>query len=384
MDFWLTLALLAPIFGFAFWYVMSASHGFLWLEGFRDRLRFFFSPSGPWWYVLLKRLDGNIEDFFDVKVVKAKGGYEIRAGGLQMIMDVDPDDVAELVALTDARGPPGYPSPYGLAWRCLCGWAVALYAAYLAWNFTFLADVVDNVPPRPVSWICFMAWVVLFMYTMMVMHKINTPTIKYLGLVEVGLNPPHVRVVPELSVMSRKPVPELLRFFARDVHIHVPEALKNVVDELKKKLGSEALAAALLAHAEMAIMWRKSLVEAQREKLTVKEVARTYVMTQALRSMFKPTFAKVLFWVFLVGLGFALGYMFGANWAVSTVPPLNITAIARAAQAPAPAAITTITPAPLPRPPVPAKPSVIPAPAPTVTPAPNATTVTPAPAPTVR
>ncbi len=329
MDVWLVLALASPLIGFATWLAFTAGHGFLYLEGFRDKLAFFFSPWMPRWYVLLKHVDGSVEQFFDVRVEKGRGRYLLRlgsAGEVMAVMEKDPDEVAVPLSIWDARGPPGMPSPYGLGWRVLVGWAVAVYIAFLAFDFTFIGA---RGGPGVEGWLSLMVFMLEFSYMWQLLREMQLPRAKYLGLVAVGVNPPHLRVVPELSVFDPRPPAAMLEMLARRMEIVVPRELGKIIEKLKERLGTdEAVAAWIAAQAEMATIWRKSLAEVRSEMTTVRTVARRMVRMQGLRELFRPSLGKVMVWLLIFGLGAVIGYVFGSSWALSASPPpwYNVTA----------------------------------------------------------
>ncbi|NPA96178.1 MAG: hypothetical protein GXO32_01085 [Crenarchaeota archaeon] len=355
------LAAAAPLIGFLFFYSMARAHGLAHLETLRDALRFFLSPFGPRLMIVLKDLAGRIEMLFDrdARIFKSSRGYVIDARGVQYVIDEDPDQVAELISLADARGPPGYPSPFGLAWRCLMGWMVAIAFAWVALVLTFIDDVASGRPVSSYSWICLLLFINYFTLLLgNVMPRIYSPSTRFLGLVEVGIEPPYRRVAIGCSVFDSQPVDRCVERLGGKIVINVPSSVKEFLDAIAKKIGSYALASAILALIDMVPTLRKSIAELRREQRTVKEMARELVAAEFYRYIARPTLGKVLFWTFLFALGLVVGYVIGSSWIVSTTPPpwLNTTAAHHAhsvTPATPPTLAThraTVTPATPPRP----------------------------------
>ena len=386
MDVWLVLALAGPLLGFLWWLGITLNHGFLYLRGFRDKLSFFISPWMPRWYVLLKHINGEVEQFYELRAEKSRGKYLLRLGKGELIavMEKDPDEAAVPISIWDARGPPGMPSPYGLAWRAIVGWAFAVYIAFLAFDFTALG----HKGPMPTEgWLSLLVFTLEFSYLWQLFAKMNMPMSKYLGLVVVGVNPPHLRVVPELSVFDPRAPVELLGMLARKLEIVVPKELTRVIEKLKERLGTdEAVASWIAAQAEMAVIWRKNVAEIRDEMRTVKTVARRMIRTRELRELSRPSLGKIMIWLLILGVGIVIGYVFGSSWAISAHPPpwYSNASHAAASTAYAQQAAHAVTPAPMPSPPIP--PSTHTPVTPANPPAPPTTTphhppVSPAPAP---
>ncbi len=322
MDPWFFLVLLSVPLGFGFWLFFTATHGFLYLDSLRKKLGFYLAPYAPPWFILLKHVDGKVEQFYDVRVWKGRSTHLLRLGEYVVTMDVNPHEASIMVSLTDARGPPGQPSPYGLAWRVLVGWAFALYMCFLSWDFTFLARVIDGLQPSWEGWLSLTALIVILVYFFHVLHQINIPQTRYLGLIVVGVDPPHLHVVPELSVFDPKPPVRGLKLLARNVVINVPESLEHVIEKLRERLGTdEAVAAWVAAKAELADIWRKNLAEVREEMASVRTVARRMIRMKELRELTRPSLSRILLLLVVFLAGLVVGYLVGSSWAVSLTPP---------------------------------------------------------------
>ena len=320
----MAVALASPLIGFLmFVYTVAVSrHGFLYIRSWAERLAFFFSPYGPPWYILVKMIDGRIEAFYNATIVKGTRTYLLKLGELILVMDSDPDEEAVSLSLWDARGPSGMSSPYGLAWRVILSWGVAVYASFLAFDFTFLSSAVSGTAIPAEGWATLMIFLLELMYMMMLLRHMQVPSTKYLGLIVVGVDPPHMRAVPELSASDPRPPARMLARLGRKVVFNVSPGLEKLIAKLRERLGSdEAVVNWLVEQAELAVLWRKNLAEIRDEMRTVRTVARRMVRMWELRDITRPSFSKLLVWLLFFGIGAVVGYVFGSSWAVSAQPP---------------------------------------------------------------
>jgi len=360
MDLWMVLSVAAPLVG-ALAFCGLASGVRAHLRGLGDFIRFFFLPFGPDLMVVIKRLDGSFLVAYghELRVQRSSRATLMDLGGEQFVTEDDPYSSGTLVSIADARAPIGYPSPFGLAWRCLMSWMIALCIEWIALS----VDVVPSLPAiqRPEQWIELTMFVAtLFTLFGSIMVRIYMPQTIYTAYIETGIEPPYSRVVAGCDAFSPTPIDRCVERLGGRVVINVPSSVKEFLEALARKIGSYALASAILALLDMVPTLRKSIAELRREQRTVKEMARELVAAEFYRYLSRPTLGKVLFWIFLFALGLVVGYVIGSSWAVSTTPPpwLNATATHHAAHTITPASPptlathrVTITPATPPTPP---------------------------------
>jgi len=373
---WTALALASPLVGCLFFVMLARPYGLAHLAGIKDLVRFFLSPFGPRLMMLVKDLAGRVSVHYDrdVTITKSARGYVIDALGQQYVMDEDPEGTADMVSLADARGPIGMTSPFGLAWRALAGWATSLAFSWIALSATLIADVTLPQPEITVwDWVVLIAFIVnLLLVFGVVMQRIYTPQTKLIGLVVYGLEPPYVRVTKGCSPYDSEPVDKCVARLGGKVQIRVPESVREFLEALSCKIGSHALAAALLALVDMVPSYRKSLAELRREQRTLKEMARELTAAEFYRYVTKVTVGKALFWALIFIIGVGVGYAIGSSWAVTTTPPPWWHASTATNTTIHPATPPTLTTRPT---------TLTPASPPTLTATTKTTKITPAPAP---
>ena len=390
---WALAGIASPLIGLGFFTAMVRPYGLCHLSGFKDILTFFFAPWGPKLMLVVKDLAGRIEMYYDrdVTITKSAKGYVIDALGKQYIAHEDPESTADLVSLADARGPIGYPSPFGLAWRALAGWMCGIGLAWVALSATLISDATLPQPKvTPWDWVALIGFIVdMLMVFGVVMQRIYMPQLKLAALIEYGINGPYAAVTKGCSPYDSEPVDKCVARLGGRVVVKVPESVRQYLEALASRIGSHALSAALLSLIDMVPSYRKSLAELRREQRTIKEMARELVSAEFIRYVTKPTLGKVLFWALLFLIGVGVGYAVGSTWSISTHPP-PWWGNASVAQAHTHVTATTavsghgtasVTPASPPPPVSTSKATITPAPPPTLTT--HKPSVTPAPPPTL-
>ena len=373
--YFLALALLAPLLGMATFLALLKQHGLAHLGGLRDALVFFFAPFGPSLMLVIKRLDGEVIVLYDkdIEYYETGKGVVVDAGDTQYVTHFK-FDRAPLIALTDARAPPGIPSPFGVTWRAILGWGACWVASFIGMEFTFLEDLLLGYMPSPASWValllCIVYAVLMFAY---VLPRTYTPSIRLAGFVEGGVSENFTVLKPSCSPWDNTSVDECVEMWGGRIEIlltkKVEEALKKLVSETK----SPTLAAAILNKLVRYEDLKKSIRLLRLEKLSIQEAAKEHIVASPWRYLQRVTISKLIVWAFFFALGTVVGYVFGSSWAVSPTPPPWYNESATTA--------AMVTPAQPPPPPTPTQtPTVTPAPPPTITPT-QTPTVTPAPPP---
>lgn len=344
------LEVLVPLFlsipmGLLFFVTLVYRHQSLaHLRKLKDVVLFFFSPSPPERMLIVQSLDGRVHVFYDddYEEIRTEDRVLIRTKyGDQYIAKVSPSEASLVVSMFDAKAPSGYPSPFGLAWR----WAVA--AAILVY-FVYYAFIVSLFPPINTEEVLFAGkvyriavqgainpWEILVTSIAMTLAlsffianivRMNDNSIKYSWYHSIGINPPHeiITPVPGMSTLS---LAEYLLQLGREIRIVVSKEISDLLKTMKEKIGSESLAATILAKLSMADIWRKSLADVLDEKMDLVIAGDTAARIRyGVYGIFNKRTLTIIAIVALISFG--IGYLFGNAYGFSVAPAANTTTMA--------------------------------------------------------
>ncbi len=321
---WL-LAIPAALAAGLLFFIMLSRQNPAYLRGLRDHVAYYFAPFGPQLMVLVKRLDSSVALYYDVVVEASERGHIIQTeDGSTYVSRTDPRR-GELVALVDARGPVGVPSPFGYTWRVLAGWMVSSIVLWIAFVNTFLDAIIRGVQPGAVEWLMFMALVLDLFYVFgIIMPRLYTPSVHMTGLVEAGFNPPYTVVVPSCSPWDTTPVDQCVNMLGGRIGIMVPQSLKELLEELRKEHGSYTLAAAIAAKLDEGVRARKTITELKRRMFVETEAAKALIRAEGWKYLFHLTLPRALLLLLVFALGLALGLALGGDYVITTQPPATL------------------------------------------------------------
>ena len=380
----LPLLLAIPV-GVAFFMVLSRgwdAH----LRSAKDKLAFFFWPFAPERMIVVQELDGDVHIYYDSDYEEVQGDDRTlikTVDGQQYVTDVPPSESYVNVSMFDARGPSGYRSPFGLAWRWVVAASVLIYFVYFALVAAWIPPLVmvekvvhgvrvvtaEPAPVDPVeALLATTAFFTLLTWLLSNIARMTDRTVQYVWYHAVGINPPHTLVVPVPGV-SNVGLLQYLSMLGREVRIVVPEEARELVEramqEVGRKVGSKSLAAIILAKLAIAKTWRQALAQVLRERFDLRKAGEASAMIrmgiQPLSKRVIPIAAVAL--LIGVALGFALGQVFGVGVepvqtttsrpAITYTPPPTTTPpqVGQATTTTPPQTTTGITPAPPPPPP---------------------------------
>ena len=305
----LVYTLTSPLWGFAAFLVLARSYGFQYLRGFRDRLAFFFAPYPPRNMLVLQRLGGDVEIHYDVEVEKHEKGYKITLPGAVVTA---PQVFVKQLEILATGVVPEKPSPYGIGWRAVLGWSVAwLTSYYIAlWSYS-----VYNWDTFTVT--LFMASIMILVYLAgVILYRLRTPNVPFIGLMTVGSNMPIYNAVPICGPLGAPPT-ECLRIIKNaKLEWHVPAELKDVFQKWLKRFKDDASAtAAFFERALEPEIYRRSLSECINSMRTMRQTARAYVKL----TFMKLTLPRALLLILVFVVGLVLGYVL-AGGAITVVP----------------------------------------------------------------
>ena len=322
------LELLIPLLfslpmGLSMFVVLSRYH-LAHLKSLKDLIKFYFNPRPPYRMLIVESLDGRISVFYDddYEELKAEDRTLIRTRyGDQYVTKVPPSQASEVVSMFDAKGPAGFPSPFGLSWRWAIGAAVTTYMLYYALLVAlFPVDGTLNPWEILLTTSLMIAWSAFMFMNLM---RFNDASIKYAWYHSVGINPPHEIILPSPSLSSLSLV-EYFKHLGREIVIRIGDELKPLLDVLTEKVGSKSLAASILARLAMSETWRKGLAEVLQEKMDLIIAGDT---ARRIRyGEYGPISKKtigIMIGIFIVGL--VIGYLFGNAYGFSVAPVHNAT-----------------------------------------------------------
>lgn len=335
------LLALAPIVGLLMFTTFARSHK-AHIKRLREIIAFFFWPYPPRRMLIVREVDGTVRVLYDdeFEVVRSRDRYFVRTRyGEQYVTRFDPGKTADIVSTYDARGPRGHPSPMGLAVRWVVAAAFTVFLVYSAMITAWFPgpEVVSQrggyIVAKPAEvdpWVTFpvtMVFVVTMAWFITNIMRFGDRSIEYASYVALSIEPPYQELFPSIAPDSRLSPSEVLRHIGRELKIVVSDAVRKALKAIEDKVGSEELAAAILAKLAMADVWRETVANVIEESRYVRKAGETMA---ALR--FKMVVPRVRVPVVLLTLivgvvvGFIAGFVFGNVWAVSPAPPVNATA----------------------------------------------------------
>ncbi|MCD6300896.1 MAG: hypothetical protein J7L82_02375 [Staphylothermus sp.] len=341
------LEILIPLFlsipmGLMFFVLLVYKHENLaHLKGIKDVIMFFFTPSPPERMLIVQSLDGNVYVYYDddFEEIRTEDRVLIRTKyGDQYISKISPSESSLVVSMFDAKAPSGYPSPFGLAWRWVVAAAVLVYLVYYA----FIVSIIPPVHTEEITiagklykiaiqgeidpWeilVSSVAMTLALSFFIANIVRLNDNSIKYAWYHSIGINPPHEIITP-IPGMSTLGLAEYLVQLGREIKINVSKEITDLLKAIKDKVGSESLAATILAKLSMADIWRKSLADVLEEKMDLVIAGDTAARIRyGIYGVFNKKTLTIM--VIVALLSFTIGYFFGNAYGFSVAPATNTT-----------------------------------------------------------
>ncbi len=305
----LVYTLTSPLWGFAAFLVLARSYGWQYLRTFGDRLAFFFAPYPPRNMVVVQKMGGEEEVYYDAEIEKHEKGYKIALPG---VVIAAPKIFPKLLEILATGVVPGKPSPYGVGWRVVLGWSVAwLTSYYIAlWSYSIYDWNTFTVT-------LFMASIMILVYLAgVILYRLRTPNVQFIGLMITGAEMPVYHAVPVCGPLGAPPT-ECLRII-KDAKLewHVPEELKSIFEQWLKRFKNDASkTAAFFERAMEPEIYRRALSECLASMQSMRQAARSYIRLTFMRL----TVPRILLLLLVFAVGLAVGYALSGG-GVAVVP----------------------------------------------------------------
>ena len=289
------------------------------LRGWKDKVLFFLWPNPPRRMLVIRELDNSTQILYNEEFEEIQGEEKtvIRTmTGDQYVTEIPPSKAMLPVAMFDARGPEGNPSPMGLAWRWAVSAATFVFMLYTALVFAWsppMTKVGEYYIPGQRDMTELMLTVTIFFssLTWMITNimRMGDRTIMYAWYHAKGMNPPYTSVVP-IPTLSNVGMLEYLNKLGRKIVINIPKdgvkVINNILDNMEKKLGNRNIAAIILAKLSMCVNWRLALMRTLREGFALKKTAENEAMIR----LKGETGSIRKSWLY-IGLAFIFGLLLG-------------------------------------------------------------------------
>ena len=307
------------------------------LRGWKDKVLFFLWPNPPRRMLIVRELDNSTQIYYndDFEEIQGEEKTVIRTiAGDQYVTEIPPSKAMVPVAMFDARGPEGSPSPMGLAWRWAVGAATFVFMLYTALVFAWSPPMIrvgDYYIPAERDMTELMVTVTVFFssLTWLITNimRMGDRTIMYAWYHAKGLNPPYTSVVP-IPTLSNVGMLEYLSKLGRQIVINIPKdsvkVINNILNNMEKKLGNRNIAAIILSKLSMCVNWRLALMRTLREIFALKKTAENEAMIRMkgeADSIRRNWFYLLVAFIF----GLLVGYVVFGGYGFSVAPAGNTT-----------------------------------------------------------
>ena len=258
------------------------------LRTLSDKISFFFWPYGPGRMLIIRDNDDKMHIYYDddFEEISSEDRTLIRTiDGLQFVAKEPMEKSSIVVSLFEATAPTGYNfySPFAVAWRWIVAISVTIYLLYIALVVAWIpgiqvqeVQIGGHIIPIAIQrkidpWEAMLTTTIFFVgltWMLVNVQRMADKTILYGYYLAAGTNPPHTIIVPAPTTPN-VPLLDFMHRVGRTIRLVVPETLINIINKLGEKVGSEELAAAILAKVSTAETWRKAFAKLAREQTKV-------------------------------------------------------------------------------------------------------------------
>ncbi len=350
--YYLLLTVMGELLGLTTFFSVLGKRYRAHLRGFRDVAKFYICPFPPRVMVRYVSLDGNEKVYYNDSCVitdEESSSKIVCRDGLRKTSKVKLRESGVYRRFYDLKAGEGVPSPLSPLTRWFIARPLAIYIAYyLPWALAMEQPMIFQI----YSYVL----IVVFMSLLIITTKMMARDTFYIALMDVGDD-----VIPLPTESSMNPI-SFIKALGIEVKVTIPEAVRNVFEEIKKKVKGDVLAAMDILNMFRSKTQEETISLLLEQGLKFVKIGETWAMERAkpLKPRIRIPTALAIFVVAFV-IGGIVGYVFGSTWGISPTPPTysyNYTVVTPAKMptlTPSNATHVVVTPAKPPSPPTPTK-----------------------------